>query len=214
MEAGAAPGGTGLGFACQGMGPALAVELHGLEASPQQALKGPATIRCGKGGGQFGGIRVAFDTQFQGDLEGEGRLGNLVEVIGFGGVVAGEQPGQLEGCKVAAQGTVGHQHGLPQQGHRLVGWKLHQPAFPRGIGERDPQIAKAVDRRHGQIQIRRAGLQPAAAEQARHREQVLHQRQMLLQWLEGGRHRACLGLPFGKGHECGAIEAGSGFDRA
>ena len=47
---------------------ALAVELHGLHGAPEQVLKGAAAVRRGEGGGEFGGIGVAFSTQLKGNL--------------------------------------------------------------------------------------------------------------------------------------------------
>ncbi len=108
---------------------------------------------------------------------------------------------------------MGHHNGLPQQAHRLAIGKLHQPALPGGIGERDPQIAEAFDGRSSKIQIQRSGLEPAATQQAHHSEQALHQRQMLLERFEGSGQRAGLGLAFRQRHQGGRIQAGSGFDQ-
>ena len=115
---------------------------------------------------------------------------------------------------MAAEGPVGYQHGLPQEGHRLLVVELHQPAFPCRIGAGDAQVAEAVDRRHGEIQVERTGLKAPAPQQASHGEEVVDQRQVLLEGLEACRGGARLRLPLRQRQQSGGVKAGGGKDRA
>ena len=68
----------------------------------QLLLQGPVAIGGGKSSGQFGSAGITLFAEFQGNVEGQGRPGNVVEVAGIRSGVGSKQRRQGEGCQVLA----------------------------------------------------------------------------------------------------------------
>ena len=68
-----------------------------LEGSLQLLLQGPVAIGGGKSSSQFGSTGITLFAQLQGNVEGQGRLGNVVEVVGIGSGVGAKQSRQGKG---------------------------------------------------------------------------------------------------------------------
>ena len=217
MEAGEAPGRQGRPIAAQagqGMLGSAGSQLHGFEGCLQLLLQGAAPVGGGEGGGEFGGIGIALLAQFQGDLQGQGCLGHIVEVAGIGRWVGRKQRGQLQGREVLAQGPIRQQRGFAQQGHRVVARQLHKPALQGAIRTWHRQIPQALKGRVAQGQINRARRQAPLLQQRAHGDQVLEQGQLVLEALEGRWQRPALGFAFGQGHRGIGIDHRHGFDLA
>ncbi len=213
VEAGAAPGRHRRFLPGRRMGSGLGADLHRLQGVAQLLLQHPAAVGGGEGGGQLGGAGIALGGELQGNLEGEGGLGHLIELGRIGGGIHRVEGRQLQGCQVAPQGPVGQQDRFPQDRHRMVGGQFHHPAVggPVGAGiSRSPRlsIAGIAGRDRGT-----SGQAPSPQLLAQP-HQRLQQRQVVLQPLEGGGHGAGLGLALRQGREGGEIHPGGRADGA
>ena len=115
---------------------------------------------------------------------------------------------------MAAQGSLGQQHRLPQDRLRVVGRQMLQPALQSWCGGRSLQITEAVDRRHAQVKFDRAVRQPLLAQQFAHRDQAGELVELVLERFERGRHGAALGLAFSQRGEGCEVDAGNRPDLA
>ena len=209
VQAGATPGSQGHRFASQGVGAGLAREGDGLERLPQLLLQHPAAIAAGKGLGQLLGGGVAIGGELQGDLQGQGRLGYIVERLRIGGGVHREDRGQLQRCEVAAEGAMGGQHQFAQQAGGLgSGIKLYQPTLAAFVRFGNGQIGQIVDGGHRQIEINRAAGQALLTQQLGQLDQLLQQWQLIFEGLERGRGGAGFGFAFGQRLQCLGIHHG------
>ena len=130
MKGGETPGGQGARFAGELVRARFGGQGHGPHGVTKLLLQHPGPVCAGKGRGQLLGAGVAIGGELQGNLQGQGGLGHLIDILRFRCRVDRVQGGQFQGLQVLAQGLVGRQGEFPQQGRGLGGLKAGQPAFP------------------------------------------------------------------------------------
>ena len=177
-------------------------------------LKHPGPVRAGEGRGQLLGAGVAIGGELQGDLQGQGGLGHLIDVLRLRRRVDRKQGREFQGRQVLAQGLVGRQGQFPQQGRGLAWIETGQPAFPGQVRIGGPQVPEAVNRGGGQVEVEGAGRQAPVAQLAGQGDQALQQGELVLEALEGRRQGAALGFALGQGLQHCPVHQAIGADAA
>jgi hypothetical protein len=115
---------------------------------------------------------------------------------------------------MATEGALGQQHRLPQQGAGMIVWQLHQPAADAVIWRGNAQVGEALQLGHRQVEIERAGRQAALTQDPGEADQLLQQRQLILEGLEGSGKGARLGFALGQGCQALGCDDRQRFDLA
>ena len=113
-----------------------------------------------------------------------------------------------------AKGTVGQQHRLAQKTDRVVRRQGHQPSLGWGIRGRHLQIRQAGQGRHRQVKIDRAAGLADLPHQGGQTHQLIDQRQMVLEGLEGCGNGPGLGFALRQGGHGLHSERSIGLDLA